>query len=262
VDIQVGPDGALYYLSIGSGQVRRIAYTGTTTQAIVVSTSELTVTEGASANVNVRLAVDPGTGTTVTVTPTVLNGELTTGAAMNFTGGAGGTWDDYQALAVNALQDDGEFLDEAGAVRLTAAGLPPRTVIVSILDNDRNATWPTAKITLPKHGAVVSGTNAEFFGDGTDDVGTTQAEFFIDGVSVDVDVNASGHYHIHGGHALWDTTMLSNGPHVLRMTVSDGVNVGSHEITVTVSRGGGGGCGFLGVEPLLILGLLRRRRKV
>jgi len=117
--------------------------------------------------------------------------------------------------------------------------------------------------------------NSEFFGNGTPAVGAgmTKADFYIDGVLAFTDNNTSGHYHINGGHDLWDTTLLSNGTHVLRMTVTDNnatPRTGSHEITVTVSNsssgggggGGGGGCGFTGLEPvaLLVLLALRRRR--
>jgi hypothetical protein len=40
---------------------------------------------------------------------------------------------------------------------------------------------PTCALTRPTQGEIVSGMRAEFFGDGFDDVGTTKAEFFVDG---------------------------------------------------------------------------------
>ncbi len=97
---------------------------------------------------------------------------------------------------------------------------------------------PVAVITQPYPGEIVSGTNAEWFGDGMDDVATTQAEFSIDGVLVYTDVNNGGHYHIGGTHLLWNTTLLSNGAHTLRMTVTDTAGqIGSIEIEVIVANG-------------------------
>jgi hypothetical protein len=97
---------------------------------------------------------------------------------------------------------------------------------------------PVASMTQPYPGEIVSGAGAEWFGDGADDVGCTQAEFFIDGVLVDTDVNNGGHYHIGGTHLLWNTTLLSNGAHTLRMTVTDTAGqTGSIEIEVIVANG-------------------------
>lgn len=80
---------------------------------------------------------------------------------------------------------------------------------------------PTAVITQPLAGAVLAGTNTEFFGDGVDDVGTVKAEFYVDGVLAYTDTSAGQHYHINGAHALFDTTQYTNGPHTLRMRVTD-----------------------------------------
>jgi hypothetical protein len=43
-----------------------------------------------------------------------------------------------------------------------------------------------------------------------------KAEFYIDGQLVYTDNNREGHYHLNGGHNLFDTTALSNGEHTLR----------------------------------------------
>jgi len=61
VDLQVGPDGDLYYLARGGTQgVYRITYTAVINQEIIVSTDKLTVNEGSTATFNVRLAKNPG----------------------------------------------------------------------------------------------------------------------------------------------------------------------------------------------------------
>ena len=80
---------------------------------------------------------------------------------------------------------------------------------------------PTCALTRPTQGETVSGKAAEFFGDGFDDVGTTKAEFFVDGVLGHTDSNTQGHYHFGGAHNRWDTTVLADGPHKAKMVVSD-----------------------------------------
>ena len=62
--------------------------------------------------------------------------------------------------------------------------------------------------------------------------------FFIDGVSVYTDVSSGGHYHSGGTHLLWNTTLLNNGAHTLRMTVKDtSGQTGSVELEVIVANG-------------------------
>jgi len=80
---------------------------------------------------------------------------------------------------------------------------------------------PTASLTQPFEGEFVSGSNAEFFGDGFDDVRTVRGEFYVNNVLAYTDNTPGGHYHIGGAHNLFDTTVLSNGAHVVRMTVVD-----------------------------------------
>ena len=92
--------------------------------------------------------------------------------------------------------------------------------------------------TKPVPGEIVFGTNAEWFGDGVDDVGCTKASFFINGVLVSTDTNSGGHYHIGGGHLLWNTTLTANGSHTLRMTVTDTAGqTGSVEMEVIIANG-------------------------
>jgi hypothetical protein len=96
-------------------------------------------------------------------------------------------------------------------------------------------TAPTCALTKPVQGDRVSGKTAEFFGDGFDDVGTTKAEFFIDRVLWTADVNTVGHYHFGGDHNRWDTTVLSDGAHRVRMMVTDTVGqTCAVEVDVTV----------------------------
>jgi glucose/arabinose dehydrogenase len=80
---------------------------------------------------------------------------------------------------------------------------------------------PTVSLTRPTPGEIVSGAHAEFFGDGFDDVRTTKAEFFVDGTLRYTDTAPGSHYHYGGTHLMFDTTQFSNGPHVVRMRVTD-----------------------------------------
>jgi glucose/arabinose dehydrogenase len=98
---------------------------------------------------------------------------------------------------------------------------------------------PTAVITRPAAGEVVSGTNAEFFGNGVDDVSTVKAEFFVDGVLKFTDTNNENHFHYGGSHLLFDTTQFTNGAHTLRMRVTDTKGqTGQQDVQITIGNGG------------------------
>lgn len=270
VDLDVGPDGALYYLARGGANpgVYRVPYTGVVSQGIVVSTETLTVNENSSEVFNVRLLTNPGAGNTVVVDVAKTLGDASVTVSPPTLSFTSATWSANQAVTVAAAQENGDASDDGATISLSAPGVTTRTVVVTAVDNDDNAFAPVVRIAQPVNGETVSGSTAEFYGHATDDAGVTgNAEFYIDGALVYTDPNVLGHYHFGGGHSNWNTTGLSNGPHVLQMRVSDGTNVGIHEITVIVSNsagGGGGGssgggCGLSGLEPLLLL-LVRRRR--
>jgi glucose/arabinose dehydrogenase len=270
VDVDIGPDGSLYYLARGGIHpgVYRIAYTGVVLQSMIVSMTALSVNEGSTATFSARLAVDPGgSPVTVNVAQSIGDASVTvTPPTLTFTSG---NWNVDQPVTVSAAED-ADHSDEGATVTLTSAGMTTQSVVVTAIDKNVDATTPRVHIALPLNGSVVSGASEEFYGHATDDSGTTtQAQFFIDGVLSYTDPNVVGHYHFGGAHAKWDTRGLSNGPHVLQMRVSDGTNVGIHEITVVVSnspRGGAGsgrGCGLTGGETLALLAALwisRRRR--
>ncbi|MEQ1860405.1 MAG: PQQ-dependent sugar dehydrogenase [Chthoniobacteraceae bacterium] len=96
---------------------------------------------------------------------------------------------------------------------------------------------PVAFLIEPQHGATISGANAELFGGSVDDYGTAKAEFYIDGQLVHTDTNREAHYHLGGAHNLFDTTALTNGPHTLRIVVTDDAGqTGEASATVTVAN--------------------------
>jgi glucose/arabinose dehydrogenase len=269
VDLAVGPDGALYYLNLAGAQgVYRISYSAGGVQGLVVSTDALTVNEGSTAIFSVRLAAQPGGPVTVGVANTIGLASVTADpGTLSFDGK---TWNLEQFVTVSAGMD-GDVFDNGATLTVASPALVPMHVVVTDVDTSPPPTpdHPVARITLPRNGDIVSGSRAEFFGTGLPAAGaaTVKAEFFIDGALVYTDVGP-GHYHLNGGHTAWDTTLLSDGIHVIRMTVTDDAvpaRKGSHEITVTVNNGRTGEagtkkCGGTGLEWILVLALLALRR--
>lgn len=243
VDINVGPDGALYYASNG-GSIMRLIWVGTGSQNIVTSTTSMTVNEASSATFTARLAIAPASNLTVSVSrssgSTSVNPSPT---SLTFTPS---NWNTPQTVTVSAA-DDADNFDNGATITCAASGLTSQNVLVIARDNDRPAGSPTATITQPKNGATVSGTTAEFYGDGSDPQGNStlaRAEFYVDNVLKYTDPYdpAVGHFHYGSEHLRWDTTGIPDGPHKVRMTVYDtGGLSGSHEVDVIVSNGPGGG---------------------
>ena len=61
----------------------------------------------------------------------------------------------------------------------------------------------------------------------------------MDGVLRFTDINSGGHYHFGGSHVLWDTTVLTNGPHTVLLRVTDTAGqTGSAQAQVSVGNGG------------------------
>ncbi|HZE97300.1 MAG TPA: PQQ-dependent sugar dehydrogenase [Planctomycetota bacterium] len=278
VDLSVGPDGALYYLALAGAQgVYRISYSSAAVQGLVVSVDALTVNEGSTATFSVRLSANPGGPVTVGVANTLGSASVSVDpSSLSFDGT---NWNVNQVVTVSAGVDADVF-DNGATLTIVSPTLEAKHVIVTDVDTSPApvAGQPIARITLPYNGDVVSGDRAEFFGTATSSVATVRAEFYIDGTLAYTDVGP-GHYHLNGGHTAWNTTLLSDGPHVLRMTVVDSAmpaRTGTHEITVTVNNtavvastsagsgsggGGGGGCGLIGLETLLLLFLGDRASK-
>lgn len=96
---------------------------------------------------------------------------------------------------------------------------------------------PTLVLSAPHEGQIVAGNHAEFFGSGSDDYRCVKAEFYVDNVLIFTDSGTTGHYHLLGGHALWDTTGLANGPHIAKMVVFDDIGqTATASVNITVSN--------------------------
>jgi glucose/arabinose dehydrogenase len=242
VDINVGPDGALYYCSNGNSAIYRLAYTGAA-PALVVSTSTLSFNEGGSGTFQVHLSSAPAGNVTVNVTRTTADTDISVagGATLTFTTGNFGT---NQTVTINGATN-ADMVNHFGTIQVAASGMSNQNVSVTVVNTNTVNGAPTASITAPTNGATVSGTNADFFGQGTDPQGNAtldRAEFYVDGVLRYTDPYdpAVGHFHYGSEHLGWNTTALSDGSHTLRMTVYDtGGLSGSSQITVTVDNSAG-----------------------
>ncbi len=234
VGLTVGPDGALYYIQRGNGQVRRIRYTGQAAQSVVVSAHELEIAEGGAAVLGVKLAARPGVRVTVALTRQLSDPSINIDKAKLVFSRT--DWNVEHRVVVSAAED-GDDLDDGGLLRLSGPGMPAATVTVTAIDDDRPPGSPRAVISRPRNGDTVSTATAEFFGDGQPTGATVRAEYEIDGVRRYTDINTLGHYHFGGDHNRWNTTILANGIHTLTMRVFDAQGrSGAHRIRVRVGN--------------------------
>jgi glucose/arabinose dehydrogenase len=288
--------------------------------ALVLSMNALTINEGASGTFTVALAAQPTATTTVNVARSGGDMDITvsSGTTLTFTPS---TYATAQTVTIAAAEDP-DAINDTATISVTASGLATRMVAVTAIDNDPVAptitstpvtsavvnapysytvtatglptpkfslttkptgmtiddttgviAWtptsvgsfpvtvvasngtlpdatqvfmvgvesdaaPTCSLTKPRPNAIVSGTASEFFGDGFDDVGTTQAEFFVDGTLGYTDVGTQGHYHFKGSHNLWDTTAYADGSHLAKFRVTDTIGQTCEiEVNVTVANG-------------------------
>ncbi len=101
-------------------------------------------------------------------------------------------------------------------------------------------TPPTVRIRAPADGATISGSTVDWSVETTDDVGTERTQFFVDGVSVYTALGEATAYYLGGEPNRFDTNVLPNGVHTLKVTTFDtGSQPASAEITVTVANNEG-----------------------
>ena len=131
-DVAIGPDGALYYLELGSGEVHRVAFD--TVPGLVVSPTALQLKEGATGQFTVRLGAPPAADVLVQVHKTGASGDLdvTGGAALTFTPA---NYEIPQAVTITAAED-ADTLDDTATFTVTAPGLD--SVEVSAMATDEN----------------------------------------------------------------------------------------------------------------------------
>ncbi|MBC8001724.1 MAG: PQQ-dependent sugar dehydrogenase, partial [Opitutaceae bacterium] len=88
IDTAIGPDGAIYYASVGNGQIRRASFIAAG-QGLIVTPTWLQTDEGSRRAFTVRLATAPAANLTVTIARSAGDGDLNvvTGANLTFTPG-------------------------------------------------------------------------------------------------------------------------------------------------------------------------------
>jgi glucose/arabinose dehydrogenase len=166
------------------------------------------------------------------------------------------------------------------SVTVEAANGAPVPSTQSFTITVRDDAPPTASLTHPSEGERLAG-RLELYGDGLDDAGTVEAEFYVDGDLVYTDDTPGEHYHYGGpnGHTTdrYDTTQLPDGPHQFRLTVYDAKGQsGSMEVTALVdnvadpagpadspdAQAVGCACGSVGLPAWIVgLGALWRSRR-
>lgn len=131
VDIAVGPDGALYYVGVGTSNVYRAAF-NVSSQGLVVGNLNLRVDEGGEAVTTVRLASVPPGSVQVDVARTAGDGDVgvLAGATLTFTPA---DWSRPQVVRLGAASD-GDTTDDVATVSVTSSGLTTIPIRVSVLD--------------------------------------------------------------------------------------------------------------------------------
>lgn len=131
IDVEVGPDGALYYAN-HIGALRRAVFTNYTEQQIVASPATLRMFEDGLAAVTVRLAREPAGEVVVTVARAAGDSDIqiVQGATLTFDPG---NWSVPQAIHIRAETDSDAESDYA-AIQLTTDGAAPEQIVVHALD--------------------------------------------------------------------------------------------------------------------------------
>ena len=146
VDMDVGPDGALYAVGVTSKALTRIMSTAPG-QKLIVSALNVTVVEGGQSVFTVRLAEAPTTEVSVSVEWVSGDADLTveSGSRLTFTPA---NWNQLQRVTLAAALDADATPDRA-AFTVSAQGLSPETVqAVSIDNNDARLELSTTALTL------------------------------------------------------------------------------------------------------------------
>jgi glucose/arabinose dehydrogenase len=138
IDIDVGPDGNLYYVNY-AGLVRR-AVLAAPTQGLVVSPRFVRMRESGSGAFNVRLAVQPSANVSVTVSRASGDTDVTVaqGAALSFTTS---NWSTPQIVTLAAAADT-DTTEDSATIAVASSGLTTENVTVRVTD-DNTAVPPT-----------------------------------------------------------------------------------------------------------------------
>jgi hypothetical protein len=132
IDVETGPDGALYYAT-HQGQVLRIAYK-TSSQALVVSRLNTWILEGGKAVLMVSLAQAPAANVVVNVARTGGDASVTIDGATAFTF-TPQNWNVPQVVRLLAAGDS-DTTPEVATLSVSSSGLTTETATVHVTDPD------------------------------------------------------------------------------------------------------------------------------
>lgn len=146
VDMDVGPDGALYVVGVASDTLTRVT-PGASGQKLIVSALNLAIVEGGQSVFTVRLAEAPSADVTVSVARASGDEDLSvvSGSQLTFTPA---NWNQLQRVILAAAEDADSTPDSA-AFTVSAPGLSPETVrVVSIDDNSARLVLSSDALTM------------------------------------------------------------------------------------------------------------------
>jgi len=151
VDIDVGPDGALYVVGVASGIVTRVMPTAVE-QKLIVSALNLRVLEGGKVIFTVRLAQAPTAEVSVSVQRASGDADLTVagGSQLTFTPA---NWNQLQLVTI-ASAEDADADPDTASFAVSAQGLSTETVQVTSIDNNAaRLVLSTTALTLTEGGS-------------------------------------------------------------------------------------------------------------
>ena len=193
-------------------------------QALLVTPTSLSITEGTNAAFTVRLAERPSVE--VTVVARTINGDpdflIVSGATNVFTSD---NWDIPLPVTVRALTD-ADRENGTGTIQCESDGLTSISVIVT--EQDTTPLPPTVALTAPAAQASFFTTDTiTFSADATDDAAVVKVEFFANGNLIGEDISAP--YRI--------TSELPAGSHSITARATDNANASATTppITITVT---------------------------
>jgi MYXO-CTERM domain-containing protein len=140
VDMALGPEGDLYYISVYQDIIYRARYNGTA-QGIVVTPTNVRMVETGVAAINVRLAAAPSSAVSVSVARASGDSDVTVsaGATLNFTTS---NWATPQVVRL-AAAEDADMDHDSAVLDVSASGLTTRNVTVRVTDPWEGSTGGT-----------------------------------------------------------------------------------------------------------------------
>ncbi len=189
----------------------------------VTDKERVEISEGGTAVFKVKLSAQPGTDVHALVER--ISGDsdihIVPGTDLNFTTS---DWNTFKEVRLQANEDDDDE-DGTSVIRLSADGIPGKTINAVEEDNDK------LKIAIiePHEGDIVRDERIiRAVASGKHEI--TTVEFYIDGERKRRDNSAPYKYN-------WDTASVPDGPHTIKAIVYDTANQAAEdEISVTVSN--------------------------